>query len=193
MSGDIIPIHPFHSHPAFLIPFFWLWPNLSGCSSPPGKNQCPRSLTLDPERVRGRTLPKSSLAQKPSKSWPWPVPLGKSEATINVCTFPGSLPRCDATRDTHTHLHPRKAKKNFGGLSIHDGCTLYYFFSASSLSNLRSKTSSSEIEIERSVQYCGNLARTSQHNFQRPTHSIRHLRRFPSIISSRNVTAGKLL
>ena len=115
MSGDIIPmraLHPFHSHTIFLIPFFWLWPNLSGCSSPPGKNQCPRSSTLDPERVRGRTLPKSSQAQKPSKSWPWPVPLGKSEATINVCTFPGSLPRCDTIRHaTHTHLHPRKAKK----------------------------------------------------------------------------------
>ena len=98
----------------------------SGCSSPPGKNQCPRSSTLDPEEGEGRTLPKYSQAQKNQAKLGPSVPLGKSEAMINVRTFPGSPStiRYDTTRDTHTSP-PQKAK-NFGGLSFTDAHCIFF-------------------------------------------------------------------
>ena len=100
----------------------------SGCSSPPGKNQCPRSSTLDPEEGEGRTLPKYSQAQKNQAKLGPSVPLGKSEAMINVRTFPGSPStiRYDTTRDTHTSTpESQKLRRPL----IH-GCTLYFFLLA---------------------------------------------------------------
>jgi hypothetical protein len=120
-----------HSIHLILSPFFSFrfsgsWPNLSGCSSPPGENQCPRSSTLDPEEGEGRTLPKYSQAQKNQAKLGSSVPLGKSEAMINVRTFPGSPStiRYDTTRDTHTSP-PQKAK-NFGGLSFTDAHCIFF-------------------------------------------------------------------